>query len=311
MSGMPRPTAILIAGPTASGKSRLALALAVRHRGTVINADSIQVYSDLRILTARPEPEEEATVPHALYGHVAGDEGYSAGRFLADATRAIGEARDAGRLPIIVGGTGLYFKALTEGLSPIPAVPPAIRQHWRQEASRVGAAGLFARLAASDPDTAARLEPTDTQRLTRALEVLETTGVGLSTWQRQRGQQLIDQRSALCLVAAPEREALYRRAETRFDAMLKAGALAEVAALVARGYALDLPIMHALGVRPLARHLAGDIDVEQAIALAKTETRQYIKRQLTWLRRKMMSWKMINEQEMERAVAGDLSLIDN
>jgi tRNA dimethylallyltransferase len=308
---MKKPTAILIAGPTASGKSKLALALAERHRGTVINADSMQVYCELRILSARPTEEEEARAPHALYGHVAGDEGYSAGRFLLDAARAIAEAGDAGRLPIIVGGTGLYFKALTEGLSPIPAIPTAVKERWRSQARSIGAPGLFARLVASDPETAARLSPTDRQRLTRALEVLETTGVGLSTWQQQRGQPLIDRRGALCLVAAPEREALYRRAEARFDAMLQAGTLAEVEALMGRKYTADLPIMHALGVQPLARHLAGDIGLEAAAALAKTETRQYIKRQLTWLRRNMMSWRSIDEQEMERVIAKDLSLIDN
>jgi tRNA dimethylallyltransferase len=308
---MTKPTAILIAGPTASGKSGLALALALRLRGTVINADSMQVYRELRILTARPTEEDEARAPHALYGHAAGDEGYSAGRFLADATRAIAEAREAGRLPIIVGGTGLYFKALTEGLSPIPAIPAATRERWRTEAQRIGAAGLFALLAASDPETAARLSPTDPQRLTRALEVLEATGIGLSSWQRRRGQPVIDATGALRLVATPDREALYRRAEARFEAMLRADALTEVAALLARGYAVDLPIMHALGVRPLARHLAGDIDLEAAAVLAKAETRQYIKRQLTWLRRNMMSWRSINEQQTERIIADDLSLIDN
>jgi tRNA dimethylallyltransferase len=308
---MTRPTAILIAGPTASGKSKLALAIAVRHRGTVINADSMQVYRDLSILTARPTPEDEAAAPHVLYGHVAGDEPYSVGRFLADATRAIAEARDADRLPIVVGGTGLYFKALTEGLSPIPQIPQAIRQRWRSEARRIGAAGLFASLAASDPATAERVKPTDPQRLTRALEVLEATGLGLSAWQQQRGRPLIDPASAICIVAAPEREALYRRAEARFDAMMRAGALAEVAALVARGHAADLPIMHALGVRPLARHLAGEIGLDVAAGLAKTETRQYIKRQLTWLRRHMITWKSMNEQEMQSIALEDLSLIDN
>ena len=308
---MQRPTAILIAGPTASGKSKLALALAEQLSGIVINADSMQVYSDLRILTARPSPEEEARVPHALYGHVGGDEAYSAGRFLADATRAIAEAGHADRLPIFVGGTGLYFKALTEGLAPVPPIPPAIRQRWRTEAARIGAAGLFARLAASDPETASKLKPTDTQRLTRALEVLDATGVGLSAWQRRRGEPLIDIARAVCLLAAPDRDELYRRADARFEEMLRAGALAEAAALMARKYDAELPVMHALGVRPLARHLAGEIGLDAAAALAKTETRQYIKRQLTWARRHMISWKAIITQEMESLRDDSLSLIDN
>jgi tRNA dimethylallyltransferase len=308
---MQRPTAILIAGPTASGKSRLALALAERHRGLVINADSMQVYSDLAILTARPSPEEEARVPHALYGHVGGGEAYSAGRFLADAARAIAEARAADRLPIFVGGTGLYFKALTEGLAPVPPIPPATRQRWRAEAARIGAAGLFARLAASDPETASKLRPTDTQRLTRALEVLEATGVGLSVWQRRRGEPLIDIARAARFLAAPDRDALYRRADARFEEMLRAGALAEAAVLISKKYDAELPVMHALGVRPLARHLAGEIGLDAATGLAKTETRQYIKRQLTWVRRNMIAWKSIDAQEMEMTGDDNLSLIDN
>lgn len=308
---MSRPTAILIAGPTASGKSRLALALAERHRGVVINADSMQVYADLAILTARPSPEEEARVPHALYGHVGGDEAYSAGRFLADAARAIDEARETGRLPIFVGGTGLYFKALTEGLAPVPPIPSAIRQHWRAEAARIGAAGLFAHLAASDPETASKLKATDTQRLTRALEVLEATGVGLSVWQRRRGEPLIDIARAVCLLAAPDRDALYRHADARFEEMLRAGALAEAAALIGKSYDAELPVLHALGVRPLARHLAGEIGLDAATGLAKIETRQYIKRQLSWARRHMIAWKAMHTQEMERVRDGRLSLIDN
>lgn len=308
---MKSPAAILIAGPTASGKSKLALALAVRHRGTVINTDSMQVYSDLAILTARPTREEEAQAPHALYGHVAGDEGYSVGRFVADAAGALAEARKAGRIPIFVGGTGLYFKALTEGLSPIPPIPTPIRERWRAEAERIGAAGLHACLAARDPETAARLRPSDTQRLTRALEVLEATGRGLSLWQRERATALVDPLRSLCLVAAPDRRALYRRAEERFDAMLRTGALEEVRALLRRGYPAHLPVMRAHGVRPLARHLAGDIDLAAAAALTKRETRHYIRRQLTWARRHMIAWKWLDEQEMERIVADSLSLIDN
>jgi tRNA dimethylallyltransferase len=292
--------AILIAGPTASGKSALALALAERYGGVVINADSMQVYRELRILTARPSPEEEARVPHALYGFIPACEAYSVGRYMADAARAIAAARVAGRVPVVVGGTGLYFTALLEGLSPIPSVPEAIRARWRAEARRLGAAALHRLLSERDPCMAARLRPTDPQRLVRALEVLEATGRSLADWQQIPGEPLLAAETAIRLVVSPDRTELYRRSDTRFDAMLERGALEEVAAL--RALALDpkLPAMTALGVAPLLALLAGELTLDAAAAQAKADTRRYAKRQLTWLRRNMIAWKWLEAQETER-----------
>jgi tRNA dimethylallyltransferase len=301
--------AILIAGPTASGKSALALALAERCSGVVINADSTQVYRELRILSARPSPEEEARVPHALYGFIPACEAYSAGRYLTDAARAIAAARAAGRIPVVVGGTGLYFKALLEGLSPIPTVPEAIRARWRAEARRLGAAVLHQLLIERDPRMAARLRPTDPQRLVRALEVLEATGRSLADWQQIPGEPLLSAETAIRLVVSPDRTELYRRCDTRFDAMLERGALEEVAAL--RALALDptLPAMTALGVVPLLAHLAGDLTLDAAVAQAKAETRRYAKRQLTWLRRNMIAWKWLDTQETESCKHGEFAFI--
>ena len=287
-----RPRAILIAGPTASGKSALALALARRHGGVIVNADSMQVYRELAILTARPGPEDLAAAPHTLYGYVAGNEPYSVGRWVRDAEQAILECRQNGLVPVVVGGTGLYFKALIQGLSPIPPIPGPIRRHWRAEADRLGPEGLYAILAERDPLTAARLRPTDPQRLTRALEVLEATGRPLAAWQAEPGRPVIDGAGALRLVLAPDRAELHRRADARFDAMMAAGALEEARALAARGYAGDLPIMRALGLPPLIAAAEDRLDLEAAVSRAKLDTRQYIKRQETWLRRHMAGWQV-------------------
>ena len=291
--------AILIAGPTGSGKSALALALAERCRGVIINADSMQVYRELRILTARPSPEDEAHVPHALYGFIPAREAYSAGRYLADAARAIATARAEARIPIVVGGTGLYFKALLEGLSPIPAVPEAIRARWRAEARRLGAASLYRLLAERDPRMAAQLRPPDRQRVVRALEVLDATGRSLADWQRIPGKPVLAAETAIRIVVSPDRPDLYRRCDTRFDGMLEQGALGEAAAL--RALALDpqTPAMTALGVAPLLAHLAGALTLEAAVSQAKAGTRRYVKRQLTWLRRNMIAWRWLDTQETE------------
>lgn len=293
---MTRPTAILIAGPTASGKSGLALTLAERWNGTVINADSMQVYADLRVLTARPSEADLARAPHALYGFVDGAEAYSVGRYMTDVAAAIVAEHASGRLPIIVGGTGLYFKALLEGLSPIPPIPDDIRQYWRGEAKRVGPERLHALLRERDPATAERLAPTDPQRVTRALEVIEATGRPLSDWQRETGVGILEAERTLRLVVSPIREEVYRRCDARFDVMLRNGALAEVQALAARALDPDLPVMRALGVAPLLRHLAGHTSLAAAAERAKAETRQYAKRQITWIKSNMMSWKIIDEQ---------------
>jgi tRNA dimethylallyltransferase len=298
---------ILIAGPTASGKSRLALRLAEEVGGTVINADSMQVYRELNILTARPTAGEQARAPHALYGHVSGAEAYSAGRFAAEAAHAIEEARREGRVPIIVGGSGLYFRALLAGLSPVPPITPAVRARWRAEAAARPAPELHAILAARDPVMAARLMPTDPQRIVRALEVLESTGRSLADWQRERGAPVLQEAAAVRLLVLPDRATLMPAIEARFDAMLAAGALAEVEGLLRLGLSWELPVMRALGVAPLAAHVAGRIGLAAASAAAKAETRQYAKRQVTWLRSNMMSWTRLDPQELKHFTPGNLS----
>jgi tRNA dimethylallyltransferase len=303
--------AILIAGPTASGKSGLALTLAERLDGVVINADSMQVYRELRVLTARPSPEDEARAPHALYGFVSGAEAYSAGRYANDAAAAIAEARKAGKTPIIVGGTGLYFKVLLEGLSPVPQVDPDARAYWREQAAQRPSAELHALLALRDPETAKRLMPTDPQRIVRALEVFESTGRPLSDWQRTSGEPVLAEADAVRLVVLPDREAMLQAIDRRFDAMLEEGGLDEVRALLALGLSWELPIMRALGVAPLAALLEGRMSREHAAAQAKTDTRQYAKRQLTWLRRNMIAWKAVQAQQMRSLMSGDLSFIDS
>jgi tRNA dimethylallyltransferase len=284
------PKAILIAGPTASGKSAAALALASRLRGTIVNADSMQVYRELSILTARPTPEEEAASPHRLYGTVPAVEAYSVGHWLEDAARAMSEAGAEGRVPILTGGTGLYFKALLEGLAPVPEVPPEIRAAWREQAQKLGAEGLYRELAARDPAMAPRLRPSDPQRLLRALEVIDATGVSLAEWQGASAAPLLAPETVLRLVIAPEREALYDKIDARFDRMIEQGAVGEVSALIAQRLDPGLPAMRAHGVRELAAYLAGTVSLEQAAAKAKTETRRYAKRQMTWARRFMQDW---------------------
>ena len=296
---MNKTVVILIAGPTASGKSALAHALAERLSGTVINADSMQVYRELRILTARPSEAETAAVPYRLYGHVPGHEAYSAARYADEARSAIAEAQAAGRIPVVVGGTGLYFKALLEGLSPIPPIPPDIRTRWRDAAAEQGAAALHAVLAKRDPVMAARLRPSDPQRIVRALEVLEATGISLATWQEMPGEPVIQLDEALPLVVSPPREVLRQRIDARFDAMIEEGATEEVRALARLGLDPDLPLMRALGVRPLMDMLAGRVSAIEAVEGAKAETRQYAKRQVTWLRSNMNAWKWQNTQDME------------
>lgn len=290
---------ILIAGPTASGKSALALAIAERTGGEIINADSMQVYRELRILTARPPPEDEARVPHALYGFVPASEAYSAGRFVRDAAAAIAKAQSAGRRPVIVGGTGLYFKALLEGLSPIPDIGPEVRAYWRGEGDRRGAGALHGELAARDLVMASRLAPTDLQRIVRALEVIDQTGRSLAEWQSLRGEPVIAEADAVCLSVSGDRAELHARADARFERMMREGALDEVLALSLLQLDVDLPAMRAIGVRPLLRLIAGEVTVEEALDEAKAETRQYIKRQETWLKRHMISWKSVETKETE------------
>jgi tRNA dimethylallyltransferase len=296
------PQAILIAGPTASGKSAAALALAGRLRGSIINADSMQVYRELAVLTARPSAAEIGRVPHRLYGTVTAREAYSVGRWLEDVGAAIRQARAGGRVPILVGGTGLYFKALLEGLAPVPDVPPEIRAHWRERAGASDAAALHAELAVRDPAMAAKLRPTDPQRVVRALEVIDATGVSLAEWQGASTRPVFAPAEVAKLVIAPEREIVYAKIDARFDRMIEAGALEEVRDLMVLGLDPGLPVMRAHGVRELAAYQAGASSLKDAVARAKTETRRYAKRQMTWARRFMMDWQWFPDEE--HAAAG-------
>jgi tRNA dimethylallyltransferase len=287
--------AVLLAGPTASGKSALALEIARRVNGVIINADSMQVYRDLRIITARPSAAEEALAPHDLYGHVNAAENYSVGRWVLDAEAAIKAARAAGRLPILIGGTGLYFKAAERGLAAMPAVPAAVREAVRRQAEGRAPQDLHAELAAADPASAERLRATDPQRIIRALEVFAATGRSLTDWQQEpHSAPLIDADRALRIFLAPDRTALYGRIDARFDAMMREGALEEVAALGARGLDPALPSMGAHGVPWLLKSLSGQISAELAIAHAKSDTRHYAKRQFTWFRHQMPGWRFLD-----------------
>lgn len=284
---------LLIAGPTASGKSAYAMARAREMPSVIVNADSMQVYRELRIVTARPTVEDERGVPHLLYGHVPAREAYSVGRYVSDVAELMAFSQAEGLRLIIVGGTGLYFMALLEGLSPVPPIADNVRAHWRAEAERLGPVELHAVLAARDPVMAGKLRPSDLQRVTRALEVLEATGTSLAVWQQTAGTPVIGAESCEKVVILPEREAVFARADQRFDAMMETGALEEVAALGALGLNPALPAMRALGVPQLLSLQRGDLTRDVAVAEAKAETRRYIKRQVTWLKRNMITWRNV------------------
>jgi tRNA dimethylallyltransferase len=293
--------AVLIAGPTASGKSAAALALAEALGGIVVNADSMQVYREVRILSARPSNEDMACAPHLLYGHVGARERYSVGRYQIDAVAALAEARALGRLPIFVGGTGLYFAALTEGLADIPSVPGAIRQEARDKLAMLGVAGLHAELARRDPESAARLRPSDPQRVLRAYEVFEATGRPLTSWQREAGVPVLkDLRIAKFVLNLP-RPLLRERIEARFRAMLTAGARAEAAAL--KGLDPALPAAKILGLRQLWALDEGLLGEADAVAAAVTATRQFAKRQTTWFRHRMADWRWVAPADSSNIVA--------
>ncbi len=283
-------TVVLIAGPTASGKSALALAIAERIGGVVVNTDSMQVYRDLAVITARPNAAEMARVPHLLYGHVDAAENYSVGRFVGDAAIALEQARAQDRVPVFTGGSGLYFKALTAGLAAIPPVRPDVRDAVRTRLEASGPAALHAELARRDPAAAARLRPADRTRIARALEVVEATGRSITDWRREGLPPLLDAARTAKLFLAPDRAVLYRRIDARFDTMLSAGALDEVRLLAARRLDPLLPAMKAHGVPWLIRHLAGEMTIEAAAEEAKKDTRHYAKRQFTWFRHQLGDW---------------------
>jgi tRNA dimethylallyltransferase len=297
---------ILIAGPTASGKSALALALAEKRGGTIINADSMQVYRDLRIITARPTPDEEARAPHRLYGHVDAAENYSVGRWSVEAAAALAAARRVKRAAIIVGGTGLYFSALTRGLSEVPPIPAEIRAGVRARLASVGVAALHSELAQRDAEGAARLMPGDSTRITRALEVVLATGRSLLEWHEEGKPAVLDPTLAAKIFLMPEREELNRSIGARFDAMIAAGALEEVRLLAERNLDRELPAMKAHGVPWLIRHLRGEIGLADAAQAAKRETRQYTKRQLTWFRHQLPDFAWVAPENAPAALDGQL-----
>ena len=298
--------ALLIMGPTASGKSALALAIAERIGGEIVNADSMQVYRDFRVLTARPTIEEEAQAPHRLYGHVDAAERYSAGRWLSDALAAIAEIRARDKTPILVGGTGLYFKALTQGLAEMPSVDPELRAAFTDRVAKEGAAALHAELMGLDPQIAARLEPNDAPRIIRALEVFETTGESIAAFQANTKPALASPEwRGLALM--PDRAALYAAINMRFENMLEQGALEEVRAFAARDLDPTLPAVKAHGAPALGAYLRGELTLTQAAEVGQRDTRRYAKRQFTWIANQMHDWPRVVEAgaaaRLERALA--------
>ncbi|MGQ2903008.1 MAG: tRNA (adenosine(37)-N6)-dimethylallyltransferase MiaA [Neoaquamicrobium sediminum] len=299
-TGPPGPlkNAILIAGPTASGKSALALRLARETGGPVVNADSMQVYGVLRVLTARPDETQLAAAPHRLYGHVDPREAYSTGRWMRDVEALIRSGELGSKPAIFVGGTGLYFRALLDGLSAMPEVPPTIRQRWRDALADKGPVALHDLLAERDPAAAGTIRSTDGQRIVRALEVLEASGKPISQWQARSGTPLVEQASAQLMVIEPDRAVLKGRIDQRFDAMIEEGALDEVRAIAALDLDDALPVMKAIGVRELIAADRGETGFEEAIDRAKIATRQYAKRQSTWFRNQLgPEWQRISMQE--------------
>lgn len=298
----PRPV-LVIGGPTASGKSGLALALACRADGVVINADSMQVYRDLRVVTARPSVRDEAEAPHALYGIVPASVRMSAARWRQLALAEIDAAHAAGRLPIVVGGTGLYLRSLMQGLSDIPDIPATARQAAMELQAAIGSPALHARLAAIDPVTAARLHPTDSQRLIRAWEVVQATGRPISAWQADPPRDVPVHLCFTTLVVTPARPLLYARCDQRFLAMLDQGAEEEVAALLAQRLDPALPVMKALGVPEIVAMIEGRMDRAIATATAQQLTRNYAKRQMTWFRNQMPAALRLDATELASETA--------
>ncbi|MFD1789031.1 tRNA (adenosine(37)-N6)-dimethylallyltransferase MiaA [Sphingomonas floccifaciens] len=293
-----KPRLAIIAGPTAGGKTAIALALAERHGGTVINADASQVYADLRILSARPSVEEELRAPHRLFGHVDGaDTGYSAARWAAEATEAIDQVHANGGLPILVGGTGLYLRTLIDGIAPVPEIDPAIRADVRNAT----VADNHARLTRHDPAAAARLNPADTTRVARALEVVLSTGRPLADWQAERSGGIGDRVTLAAMILLPPRDWLFDRCDARLDAMFASGGIREVEHLLARSdVPADAPVRRAIGVPEIGDWLSGKISEKEALARAAVATCQYAKRQYTWFRNQPPSeWLRTDETQTD------------
>jgi tRNA dimethylallyltransferase len=300
---------LIIAGPSGSGKSALAMDLAEALDGVVINADSMQVYRELRVLTARPTPEDEARVPHRLFGVLSAAERCSAGRWLGMARAEIADFADAGRLPILVGGTGLYLKALRDGLAEVPSIAAEVRAEAEALHARLGGGRFRQELAHLDPQGASRIATGDRQRLIRAFEVARGTGRPLFKWQRLGPPAPVAALRFATISLLPPRPALYRALDARFDAMLAAGAIEEVRALLALGLDANLPAMKALGVREIAGYLRGERGLQDAAALTKQATRRFAKRQFTWFRHQLPADFVLNEQYSERNRAGIVTSI--
>jgi tRNA dimethylallyltransferase len=301
------PPAALIAGPTASGKSALALALAEKAGGIVINADSAQVYRDLRLVSARPTPAEEARAPHRLYGYRDGARPCSAADWAADARAEIDSAHSAGKLPILVGGTGMYIRTLLDGIAPVPAIDPEIRSAVRA----LPVAEAHAALSLEDPEAAARLRPTDTIRVARALEVVRSTGKPLAKWQEERSGGIADRIRLKALLLLPPRDWLAERCDLRFGKMMSEEGLAEVSSLLARNLDPALPVMRAIGVAEIGAYLRGEIDRAEALRLGLIATRQYAKRQYTWFSRQPPAdWPLLTEPLDCDAPANALARLD-
>jgi tRNA dimethylallyltransferase len=294
---------IAIAGATASGKSALALSVAKRRQGLIINADSAQVYADLRILTARPSPEDEKCAPHALYGVIDGASAFSAAEWARKAAQIVSQTIDH-RLPILVGGSGLYFRALFEGLASIPPIPDGVRQKWRKLAQEVSPQELHHHLQERDPITAARLMKTDKQRIVRALEVLEVTGRGLADIQKKSARPLLDPSKWLRIVLNVEKAELEERIRRRLSHILESGAIDEVKTLLSRKLDSAQPVMKAIGVPELAAYHEGLISLQEAGDKILQATRQYAKRQETWFRNQTPQWQRVKLGEVESFLAG-------
>jgi len=300
---------ILIAGPTASGKSALAMALADKLGGVIVNADSMQVYRDLRVITARPTPDQEALAPHVLYGYVDAAVRYSVGAWSLDAGAALAAAAREACPAIVVGGTGLYFESLTKGLAAVPPIAEDVRAGVRARIAAEGSVALHAELARADPATAQRLMPGDRSRIARALEVVLATGRSLTDWHRDGMPPAVNASRAIKVFLTPERSELQRRIETRFAAMLAAGALEEVRTLAARGLDPALPAMKAHGVPWLIRHLAGEIGLPDAARGGVADTWRYTKRQATWFRNRMPGWSWIAPEAAQGLILREISQI--